>query len=91
VKTTRLEVLELAGQMIGSVRASEYGSAQENFARVAALWEAAFGWDVELHQVPLAMDLVKTARLVANPSHYDSWTDKAGYSALGAEVACGDR
>ena len=35
------------------------------------------------------MDWVKTARLLNDLSHEDSWVDKAGYSALGAE--CGYR
>lgn len=30
---------------------------------------------------------VKTARLLQTPNHADSWIDKAGYTALGAEVA----
>jgi hypothetical protein len=31
------------------------------------------------------MDWVKTARLLHNTDHDDSWIDKCGYSALGAE------
>lgn len=42
---------------------------------------------LEAHDVALMMDLMKTARLVSNPSHYDSWVDKAGYAGCGAEVA----
>jgi hypothetical protein len=31
------------------------------------------------------MDWVKSARLIETIDHEDSWIDKAGYSALGAE------
>jgi hypothetical protein len=31
------------------------------------------------------MDWVKTSRLVESIDHEDSWIDKAGYTALGAE------
>jgi hypothetical protein len=37
--------------------------------------------------VALMMDWVKTSRLLATIDHYDSWIDKAAYSALGAEFA----
>jgi hypothetical protein len=33
------------------------------------------------------LDLMKTARLQNMPSHADSWIDKAGYAACGAETA----
>jgi len=32
------------------------------------------------------MDWLKTTRLLNDTSHQDSWVDKAGYSALGAEI-----
>jgi hypothetical protein len=31
------------------------------------------------------MDWVKTSRLIETIDHEDSWIDKAGYTALGAE------
>lgn len=86
----RDQALFKARLLVSSERAQEYGSAEENFERVARLWKAAFGWDVTLADVPLALDLLKTARLVSNPYHVDSWVDKAGYSALGAELYSSD-
>ena len=35
--------------------------------------------------VTLMMDWVKTSRLIETIDHEDSWIDKAGYTALGAE------
>jgi hypothetical protein len=31
------------------------------------------------------MDLVKTARLIETPEHWDSYLDKAGYAAASVE------
>lgn len=89
-KTSEREaVLADASRAVVYSRASEYGDVKVNFTRIAALWEAAFGWPVAAFQVALAMDLVKTARLTNNPLHRDSWVDKAGYAALGAEIVEG--
>jgi len=86
----RASVLREAERTIVYHRASEYGDAKGNFQKIANLWRDAFGWDVHPYQVALAMDLVKTARLTANPKHHDSWVDKAGYAGLGAEVVEAD-
>ena len=91
MKRMRQEVLSVADNLINGSREQEYGSVLANFTMIAQLWETAFGWDADPAKVALAMDLVKTARLLTNPQHFDSWTDKAGYAALGAEVACDDR
>ena len=75
-----------AGELINGDRARNYGTAQQNFERIAAGWSVIFNQEVSLAQVALAMDWVKSARLVQTPNHHDSWVDKLGYSALGAEV-----
>lgn len=74
-----------------------YGQAENNFGRIAALWTdfltmrvLAGGQDrskITETDVAIMMDLMKTARLMEKPDHYDSWLDKAGYSACGAEVS----
>ncbi len=88
VMLTRPAVLALeeAESLVSMDRREVYGDAKDNFDMIAALWEAAFGWSVDAGRVALAMDLVKTSRLAVSPNHWDSWVDKAGYSALGAEV-----
>lgn len=91
VDTVRARILDEAKALVSVERQDDYGSAKGNFNKIAALWREAFGWDVHPYHVPLAMDLVKTARLTSNPSHHDSWVDKAGYSALGAEIVQEDR
>lgn len=85
---TRDECLDTAKETINGDRAKNYGDAAENFANIAAGWSVILGVDVTPAQVALCMDWVKTARLIKTPDHEDSWVDKAGYSALGAEVSC---
>ena len=87
----RDEVLLKAGDYINGQRAKDYGSAYDNFTRIADGWnlivKEAFvttGYITPQH-VSLMMDWVKTARLLNNTDHDDSWIDKCGYSALGAE------
>lgn len=91
----RDKVLADAKKTINGQRAKDYGDAYENFTRIADGWnliikeaQCTNGYVTPQH-VALMMDWVKTARLLNDLSHEDSWVDKAGYSALGAE--CGDR
>jgi len=66
------------------LRQKEYGDAHTNFSAIGRGWGAMLGIeDVEPHLVALMMDFVKTIRLVANPTHADSWADKQGYCEHG--------
>ncbi len=67
-------------------REVEYGNASEHFADVAKLWGVILKRDIAPHQVALCLDALKTARLINNPLHADSWLDKAGYAALGGTL-----
>ena len=87
----RDEVLSKAGDYINGQRAKDYGDAYDNFTRIADGWnliikeaQATRGYITPQH-VALMMDWVKTARLLHDTDHDDSWIDKCGYSALGAE------
>jgi len=87
----RYEVLLKAGYYINGQRAKDYGDAYDNFTRIADGWnliikeaQATRGYITPQH-VALMMDWVKTARLLHDTDHDDSWIDKCGYSALGAE------
>jgi len=68
-------------------RATHYGAPEDNFARIAKGWSAIFGCEVSLVQVALAMDWLKSSRLIATPDHRDSWLDKHGYSAIGEALS----
>ena len=87
----RDKVLETASEYINGQRAKDYGDAFDNFTRIADGWnlivketQSTTGYITPQH-VALMMDWVKTARLLNDIKHEDSWIDKCGYSALGAE------
>jgi len=70
-----------------SERGISYGKAEDNFALIARMWSAWLGVPVTAVDVAIMMGHVKDARLKNTPDHADSWIDKAGYAACGAEVA----
>jgi hypothetical protein len=89
----RADVLERAKEAV-SDRPSVYGSPEQNFERIARLWNAHVhntvgpGADVSFTagDVAIMLGMVKIARLAADPKHADSWVDLAGYAACGGEV-----
>lgn len=92
----RSQILKDADRLINGQRAKDYGDAYHNHSRIVDGWniivrEAMYdkGYLTTAH-VALMMDWVKTARLLQTPDHEDSWIDKCGYSALGAEFAARD-
>lgn len=91
---TRAELLTAALDAVNK-RPKAYGPPEQNFERIAGLWnEYAFGkyggeeFLFNAVDVACMMVLMKVARLEETPDHIDSWTDIAGYAACGAEV-CG--
>lgn len=69
------QVREAIGQ-----RQENYGHPRDNFGHIAALWHAMFGWEVDAHDVALAMVLMKCSRLHRTPGHFDSLVDIEGYA-----------
>ena len=89
----RDEVLDKAKELINGQRAKDYGDAFTNHSRVANGWNIimngalmSHGYLTEQHVI-LMMDWMKTARLLETMDHNDSWVDKIGYTALGAEFS----
>ena len=87
----RDKILSTANEYINGPRAEDYGDAYDNFTRIADGWNiiareamTTTGYITPQH-VALMMDWLKTARLLNDVDHDDSWIDKCGYSALGAE------
>ena len=76
-------------------RTQDYGTPENNFQIIADFWNVYLEHRARVSDTPvinatdvaLMMDLLKTARLINSPNHADSWIDKAGYSACGAEVS----
>lgn len=90
----RKEFLTTVEGIVNNDRASQYGGAEDSFLAIASFWTIylrnkgilADDKVVIALDVALMMDLMKTARLTANPMHYDSWLDKAGYAACGGSL-----
>jgi len=89
----RQQTLDAASAAVGE-RPKSYGSPEQNFDRIAALWNAYLNGKasdpkqpVGATDVAIMLALMKIARLEENPSHADSWVDLAGYAACGAEVS----
>ena len=89
----RQQVLETAAKLIHGDRAKDYGDAYDNHGRIAEGWNIIIGGALKSHghvtpaHVALMMDWMKSARLLQSINHADSWVDKAGYAALGAQLA----
>lgn len=94
--TVRGDLLNDARLAVEGDRNKDYGSAEANFGRTAALWNA---WCREYEEeertadfvpfqpsdVAVFMILVKVARLAESNSR-DTWQDIAGYAACGYET-----
>ena len=84
------DILEEAIALINGNRAEDYGDAQSNFQHMADLVNPIIrkaDGKLSASDMALVMIQVKIARLQETPDHEDSWTDIAGYAALGAQVA----
>ena len=89
--TMRKQILDEAEKNVNGQRTQDYGTPEDSFKTIAALWNAYFQYqskgipNIKPHDVALMMGLLKVGRLVATPEHKDSWVDLAGYAACGAE------
>jgi hypothetical protein len=74
-------ILLEANDLVSGERSAEHGHPAPNLDRIAALWHAAFGWDVTGENVALAMVLFKVARAIAGKTR-DNLVDIAGYARV---------
>lgn len=94
-RPTRAEVLDKADYAVAD-RGKRHGEPEENFGRIARLWEqhvlGRHGIQIvfDAHDVAMMMVCMKLARLQSNPSHLDSWVDVAGYAACGGSLPKAD-
>ena len=95
---SKRDILDLATKAVAD-RGLNYGAPEDNFARIATLWNAhlvnrsARGVLEHLDPTDVALmcALLKIARLQHQPDHLDSWVDLAGYAACGGEIAVRDK
>lgn len=87
-------LLKEAEQIVTQDRNNQYGPPTQDFRRTAematALGFAVIGpndevLDIAPHHVAVFIDLVKSSRIMWDPTNRDSWLDKAGYAACGYE------
>lgn len=81
------EVLSKSADLLSGDREADYGDAVENHTRIAALWSAYLGFEMQPWQVAVCMALMKVSRLANQPAHEDSHVDAAAYLAIAAEAA----
>ena len=87
----RADILATASEYVTKDRATTHGDAEDNFRRIAELWNAYLGVDdITSIDVAVMLALLKVARIRSNPNHADNWIDIAGYAACGGEIATGD-
>lgn len=86
-------ILDIAKDIIYGDREKAYGSPRFNLDTIAQFWtvylqrkfsgsEMFIDLELRAEDVSQMMILLKTARLIHNPTHKDSLTDQAGYAAL---------
>jgi hypothetical protein len=83
----REELLDVCRELVTKHRQSQYGTPEDNFGRIAAMWGVYLGVDVRAHDVANMMILLKVVRSQNMPAKSDTWVDVAGYAACGCEVA----
>lgn len=82
----RLDTLKAAAECVCGSREDDYGSPEDNFSVIAALWTAYTGTDITPKDVAMMMALLKITRAKAG-SKPDTYIDLAGYAACGAEIS----
>ena len=89
---TRTEILMAANRCVAGDREQDYGSPEQNFERIAELWNAYFtGRPDYISPIDVAcmLALLKIARIASGHAKADNWVDLAGYAACGGEIEAG--
>lgn len=81
----RNDALEIAKILINGERANQYGDAVASMERIAGLWSAYLGIEVETKDAAAMLCLLKLSR-IASGKKADNWIDLIGYGAIGAEA-----
>ena len=88
---TRKEILTAAEKCVCGDRENDYGTPENNFRRIANLWNAYFGFTgvisgISPCDVAAMLALLKIARIGSGNAKIDNWVDLAGYAACGGEL-----
>lgn len=82
----KTEILRTANEYITKDRQATHGKAENNFARISAMWSAYTGFNITPADVAIMMAQLKMARFKHNPTYVDNAIDMAGYAALAGEL-----
>lgn len=85
----RRDVLKSAADIVCKDRENTYGKPEDNFERIAALWNAYFGIDelFDGETVGIMLAMLKIARIRTGKYKEDNYIDLAGYAACAGELA----
>ncbi len=83
----RITTFDLAAETITHERESSYGPPLASFNRIAKLWSALLGIEIDAQQVAHMMILLKVSRLQTSPHDLDTLIDIVGYTRCA--VLCG--
>lgn len=86
--TGREQVIEATRRAVMADRNADYAPPEENFQRIADLWNLYLEGrgEVTPYDTAIMMVLVKVARIQASPHLVDHLVDIAGYAACAADV-----
>lgn len=80
----RKQILDEASRIVCGGR--EYGTPEDNFSEIAALWSVYLRTKLKPKDVAVMMMLMKIARIKTGNAKSDNWIDIAGYAACGGEI-----
>jgi len=88
------DIASKAAELVGGDRDRQHGAKEDNFARIATVWNA---WlairkvegPLDAHDVGCMMAMMKLARTQSGAVNVDDYVDAAGYAACAGEVAQG--
>jgi hypothetical protein len=83
----RVAALREAATIITGERDAQYGGPEENFDRIARIWEVILNTKITREDVAMMMVGLKVARYSSKSGFQpDTWVDIAGYAGCGYEV-----
>lgn len=87
------DCLTAAHEAVCGDRQLNYGTPEDNFGRIATLWNAYMvcrqggrAQPISPMDVSIFNIMIKVARIANIPGHKDSWIDIAGYAACGYDI-----
>ena len=89
-ETTRKSILAEAEKCVCTDREQAYGSPEDNFVAISALWNAYKPCGFTAHDVATMMALLKIGRIATGTFTADSYVDACGYLACAGEIALRD-